>query len=78
MAECSRCKVETQLHVNGVPVCPGCDDSATHAQKKSAEGKMATAAMAFSALNSDSGRNLDIDRRAYSEYSVSSVRPERP
>jgi len=22
MAECSRCKIETQLHVNGVVICP--------------------------------------------------------
>jgi hypothetical protein len=27
MAQCSQCKAETQLHINGVPVCPGCDDA---------------------------------------------------
>ena len=67
MAECSRCKAETQLHLNGVPVCPDCDDAATHAP-----------AMAFSALNSDSGRNLNIDRPGNGESAVSSVPPERP
>jgi hypothetical protein len=25
MAQCSQCKTETQLHVNGAPVCPACD-----------------------------------------------------
>jgi len=77
MAECSRCKIETQLHVNGVVICPSCDDAATHAQKKPANGKMPTAAMAFSTLNSDSSRNLGLDRSASSEYSVSGVRPEQ-
>lgn len=77
MAECSRCKVQTQLHVKGVPVCPGCDDAATHAQQKPVERKMPTAAMAFAAFNFDSDRGLNIGRPAYSEYSVSSVRPER-
>jgi hypothetical protein len=27
MAQCSQCKAETQLHLNGVPICPGCDDA---------------------------------------------------
>jgi hypothetical protein len=66
MAECSRCKAETQLHVNGVPVCPDCDDAATHLQKQPTL-RVPTAAVACSALNSDSDPNLSIDGPAAGE-----------
>jgi hypothetical protein len=26
MAKCSQCGAETQLYVNGVPICPACDN----------------------------------------------------
>jgi hypothetical protein len=26
MANCSICKAETELYINGVPICPGCDN----------------------------------------------------
>jgi len=76
MADCSRCKAETQLHVNGVPVCPDCDDAATHPQKQPAE-RVPTEGVALSALNPDSDRNPSIDGPAYGEYKLSVVRPER-
>jgi hypothetical protein len=70
MPECSRCKVETQLHVNGVPVCPDCDDAANPAQKKPPEGRMRVTTVPFSAVNSDSDRNLSIDRPGHGEYGI--------
>jgi hypothetical protein len=27
MAQCSRCKTETELHHQGVPICPSCSDA---------------------------------------------------
>lgn len=27
MAQCSQCKTETQLHINGVPICQQCDEA---------------------------------------------------
>jgi hypothetical protein len=44
MAECSRCKVETQLHINGIPVCPDCDDPAIRSQERQAGRELAKAA----------------------------------
>jgi hypothetical protein len=51
MAECSRCRIQTQLHVNGVPVCPECDDFVTRRQERPAGAEMTKAVVTFSAPN---------------------------
>lgn len=48
MAQCSQCKAETQLHVNGVPVCPGCDDARSKKIDHKTEGRAPGSQDAFS------------------------------
>jgi hypothetical protein len=48
MAQCSQCKAETQLHVNGVPVCPACDDARSKGIDQKTEGRVPDSQDAFS------------------------------
>ena len=46
MAQCSQCKTQTQLHVNGAPVCPACDGMSRSEWKSALDASKPTAVAA--------------------------------
>ncbi len=48
MAQCSECKSETELHVNGTPVCVVCDDMSRNKWKAMGDAAKSRAAISMS------------------------------
>jgi hypothetical protein len=53
MAQCSECKSETELHVNGTPVCVVCDDMSRSKWKAIGDAAKSQAAMATSGAGTE-------------------------